>query len=101
MVWCVCAVCGRPAFPGLIMAAWPLPGPGGYGAANRIDRPINAMAQGGIIPGETVRAVRLRAWLGKAGELVKRLCACAQSGGFAPKVAAKVAQFCAKVADSR
>lgn len=43
-------------------------GAGGYGsAANRIDRPINAMAQGGIIPGETVRAVRLRAWLGKGG----------------------------------
>nr|DAG62100.1 MAG TPA: hypothetical protein [Caudoviricetes sp.] len=29
------------------MAAWALPGPGGYGsAANRIDRPRDAIAQG-------------------------------------------------------
>lgn len=68
MVWCVCAVCGRPAFPGLIMAAWPLPGPGDMAAPQIVlTGPSTLWRRGGIIPGETVRAVRLRAWLGKGG----------------------------------
>nr|DAG34204.1 MAG TPA: hypothetical protein [Caudoviricetes sp.] len=52
-LWCG-AVCGRPAFPVLTVAAWALPGPGCYSA-------------GGLIPGETVRAVRLRAWSESSG----------------------------------
>lgn len=43
------------------------PGAGGYGsAAYRIDRPRDAAVQG-LIPGESVRAVRLRAWSESSG----------------------------------
>ena len=74
---------------------------GGHGnGANRIDRPGDAVVQG-LTPGDTVR-YPAQGVEGKNDEdWGKRLCACAQSGSFVPKVAAKVAQFCAKVADSR
>ena len=58
------------------------------------------MAQG-LIPGETVRYPAQGVEGKNDEEWGKRLCACAQSGSFVPKVAAKVAQFCTKVADSR
>lgn len=52
MVWCVCAVCGRPAFPGLIMAAWPLPGPGDMAAPQIVlTGPSTLWRRGGHNPG--------------------------------------------------
>lgn len=63
-------------------------------------RPRDAVVQG-LTPGDTVRYPAQGVEGKNDGEWGKRLCACAQSGGIVPKVAAKVARFCAKVADSR
>lgn len=65
-LWCG-AVCGRPVFPGLIVAAWTLPGPLDMTPPQIVLTGPAMLRCRGLIPGETVRAVRLRAWSESSG----------------------------------
>lgn len=85
-----------PFFPVLIVAAWTLPGP------LDMTPPQIVLTGPAMLRGRGPNPGRDSACHSAHGvERVKQLCACARSGSFAPKVAAKVARFCAKVADSR
>jgi hypothetical protein len=102
------AVTGRPGIaPGRLFFAFARKGVlmafcglllfGGIG----VPSPMRRAVVQGLTPGDTVRYPAQGVEGKNDEERGKRLCACAQSGSFVPKVAAKVAQFCVKVADSR